>query len=163
MRFAVILILCIFTTQAVAQRITWYQHIAPIIHSNCTPCHREGEAAPFALVTYEDAAKRAAFIKKVTQSRYMPPWKPDPHYSTFVNERKLTPEQIEMISDWADHKMPKGKAVADTFTYVTGTRYKRKPDLVLYMKDTFHLAGDNTEKFMVYKIPFELPDSMNVE
>ena len=159
----IVIILLLFTYIARAQKITWYQHIAPIIHSNCTPCHREGEASPFSLVTYEDAAKRAAFIKKVTQNHYMPPWKPDLHYSSFANERKLTPSEIDMIADWADHKMPKGKPVADTFTYVTGTRYNRKPDLVLSMKDTFHLSGDNTEKFIVYKIPFELPDSMNVE
>lgn len=160
----IVAVLLLFTYTANGQKITWYQHIAPLIHSNCTPCHREGESAPFPLVTYEDAAKRAAFIKKVTQSHYMPPWKADPHYSTFANERKLSEEQIAMIADWADHKMPKGTATAkDENPYVTGTRYKRKPDLVLSMKESFHLSGDNTEKFIVYKIPFELPDSMNVE
>lgn len=156
-------IIFLFIQTAGAQKITWYQHIAPIIHSNCTPCHRPGEATPFSLISYDDVAKRAAFVKKVTQNRYMPPWKPDPHYVSFANERKLTVEQIAMIADWADHKMPKGKSVADTFSYIAGTRYNRKPDLVLYMKDTFHLQGDNTERFIVYKIPFELPDSMNVE
>jgi hypothetical protein len=147
-----------------AQRITWHQHIAPIIHSNCTPCHRDGDAAPFPLITYDDAAKRAAFIKKVTQSRYMPPWMPDPHYRSFINERRLSPGEIDMIADWADHNMPKGKSstVVDT-TLIAGTKYKRKPDLVLTMKKPFVVKGDNTERFIVYKIPFELPDSMNVE
>jgi hypothetical protein len=147
-----------------AQRITWNQHIAPIIHNNCSPCHRNGDAAPFPLITYEDAAKRAAFIKKVTQSRYMPPWKPDPHYRSFINERRLTPEQIDMIADWADHNMPKGKAIPITDTsFIAGTKYNRKPDLVLSMKKPFVVKGDNMERFVVYKIPFELPDSMNVE
>jgi hypothetical protein len=147
-----------------AQRITWNQHIAPIIHNNCSPCHRDGDAAPFSLITYDDVAKRADFVKKVTQSHYMPPWKPDPHYRSFINERRLTQEEITMIADWADHNMPKGKSSssADT-TFVTGTKYNRKPDLVLSMKKPFVVKGDNMERFIVYKIPFELPDSMNVE
>lgn len=168
-RIVVVLFLFLapFSGKTSAQKINWYQHIAPIIHTNCTPCHRAGEATPFPLTTYEDVAKRAAFVKKVTQSKYMPPWKPDRHYSTFSNERKLTEEEIAMIADWADHKMPKGQPVVDKeaeeLPFVTGTRYSRKPDLVLLMKDIYHLQGDNTEKFIVYKIPFELPDSMNVE
>ncbi|SFE14057.1 hypothetical protein SAMN05518672_104631 [Chitinophaga sp. CF118] len=163
----VLLLLSFFTffcKESTAQKITWSEHIAPVIHSNCTPCHRQGEGAPFSLVTYEDVAKRASFIKKVTQTRYMPPWMPDPHYVSFTNERKLTDEQIAMIADWADHKMPKGKSTGnDENNYVAGTRYNRKPDLVLSMKTAFHVEGDNTERFVVYKIPFELPDSTNVE
>lgn len=158
---AVVLLFISITTNA--QRITWYQHIAPLIHNNCSPCHREGDAAPFPLITYEEVAKRASFIKKVTESRYMPPWKPDTHYTAFSNERKLTDEQIAMIADWAYHNMPKGKAVEEDIPFVKGTHYSRKPDMVLTMKEPFIIKGDNMERFIVYKIPFELPDSMNVE
>lgn len=155
----------IFIQPALAQHITWSQHIAPLIHRNCTPCHREGEAAPFSLITYEDVAKRAAFVKKVTQSRFMPPWKPDPHYSSFANERRLTDDQITMIANWADHNMPKGNPVAEEkpTLLISGTQYNRKPDLVLTMKKAFQIKGNNQEQFIVYKIPFEIPDSMNVE
>lgn len=166
-RVAVIfsLFLMINLHKVLAQRITWNEHIAPIVHTNCTPCHRDGDAAPFPLISYEDVAKRAAFIKKVTQSRYMPPWKPDPHYSTFLNERKLTDEQIAMIADWADNNMPKGKTPGNKEgpALIEGTSYTRKPDLVLKMNKPFHVKGDNTERFIIYKIPFELPDSAFVE
>lgn len=166
-RVAVIIFLFLITSlhRAEAQRVTWNQHIAPLIHTNCTPCHREGDAAPFPLVTYEDVAKRAAFIKKVTQSRYMPPWKPDAHSPKFVNERRLTDEEIAMIAEWADNNMPKGKESEEkeVVALIEGTAYKRKPDLVLKMKKAFHVKGDNMERFIVYKIPFELPDSAFVE
>jgi hypothetical protein len=160
-----IFILLLFSTMANGQKITWSEHIAPIIHQNCTPCHRRGEAAPFPLNTYEEVAKRAAFIKRVTQSRYMPPWMPDPHYASFAGERKLTSEQIAEIADWADHNMPKGKEPEnkEKNLLIEGTQYSRKPDLVLSMKDEYKVIGDNTDKLVVYKIPFELPDSMNVE
>ena len=41
--------------------------------------------------------------------------------------------------------------------------YNRPPDLVLTAADSFHLAGDNGERFVIFKIPFELKDSANVE
>src|ERR1700748_3201700 len=76
-----------------AQDPTYYKDIAPIILTNCAPCHQPGEAAPFSLLTYEDVAKRASFIKKVVTSHYMPPWRPDATYSHFANERGLTAAQ----------------------------------------------------------------------
>ena len=39
-------------------RVTFSEHIAPILYDNCVTCHRPGEAAPFSLISYEDAAKR---------------------------------------------------------------------------------------------------------
>lgn len=165
---AVIILLSIFLWEmhaASAQKITWNQHIAPIIHANCTPCHKKGDAAPFELMTYDDVAKRATFIKQVTQSRYMPPWKADSHYTSFANERRLTDEEIAMIAEWADNKMPKGKEVPpqEEVHFVEGTHYSRKPDTVLQMPKAFHIQGDNKERFIVYKIPFELAADMNVE
>ena len=43
-----------------ATPVTYSQHIAPILFKNCASCHRPGEAAPFSLLTYDDAKKRAA-------------------------------------------------------------------------------------------------------
>ncbi len=34
--------------------VTFAEHIAPIVHANCTPCHRPGQAGPFDLITYGD-------------------------------------------------------------------------------------------------------------
>jgi len=148
-----------------AQQITWSEHIAPIVHKNCSPCHRKGEAAPFSLVTYEEVAKRATFIKKVTAARYMPPWKPDPHYVTYANEKILTDEEIRLLGEWAETGMTRGNGTAneDEKQIAGGMMMNRAPDLVLKMKSPYVLKGDNVERFIVYKMPFELPDSMSVE
>lgn len=157
-------LLCVMSFAARAQQITWHQHIATIIHNNCTPCHQPDEAGPFSLITYEDVAKRAAMVKKVTKSRYMPPWKADPHYVKYSNERRLSDEEIAMIGDWADHGMPLGKSEKDKKPdTVVATKVSRLPDLELTMNESFIIKGDNVERFVVYKIPFELPDSANVE
>lgn len=40
--------------------ITFSETIAPIVYANCVTCHRPGEAAPFALITYEDVRRRGS-------------------------------------------------------------------------------------------------------
>src|SRR6478752_7982278 len=89
---------------------TFNQDIAPILYENCATCHRPGEVAPFSLLTYQDAAKRASLIATVTQKRYMPPWKPEPGYGNFDHVRKLTDEQITQIEEWAQGGAPEGDA-----------------------------------------------------
>ncbi|WP_406823779.1 cytochrome c [Pedobacter sp. KACC 23697] len=156
-----------FLSSVKAQKITYYKDVAPIIQNKCQSCHRPGEAAPFSLLTYEDVAKRASFIKKVTQSGYMPPWKPDNHYRLFKNDRSLTNEEKQTILKWVDAKMPMGdageKPKVAVKTYIEGTQYSRKPDLVLKTTSAFKVLGDNRERFIVFKIPFDIGTEKNVE
>jgi hypothetical protein len=151
---------------AVAQEVTFNKDIAPIIQIKCAMCHHPGEGAPFSLLTYEDVSKRASFIKKVIHSRYMPPWRADASYMHYANERSLSDAEIELITKWIDDKTPQGKPEdlrPSPVVVSPGTMYKRKPDLVLTAKDSFRVVGDNIERFIVYKIPFELKDSASVE
>ncbi len=60
------------------ETITFNKHVAPILWKNCAKCHRPGEVGPFSLLTYRDAAKRASFIREVTEAGQMPPWKARP-------------------------------------------------------------------------------------
>ena len=91
-----------------ADKITFTETIAPIIYQNCVTCHRPGEAAPFALISYEDVKKRGALIATVTKSRYMPPWHAAHGYGEFADERRLTDAQITAIGDWVSQGMPQG-------------------------------------------------------
>ncbi len=155
----------LFTLNGEAQNLTYYKDVKPIIDARCSSCHKPGEPAPFSLLTYDDVAKRVSFIKAVVQKKYMPPWKADNKYVHFANDRSLSQKEIAIIVKWIDDKSPKG---AETTTsadkpVVAGTMYNRKPDMVLMAKDTFHVKGDNSEIFVIYKIPFELKDSQNVE
>ena len=88
--------------------LTFNRHVAPIIFEHCMACHRPGEAAPFSLLTYRDVAKRAEQIKEVCQSRFMPPWLPEPGYGEFAGARRLTDEQIATIARWVQEGAPEG-------------------------------------------------------
>src|SRR5258707_317164 len=89
-------------------KLTFTEHIAPIVFNNCASCHRPGEAAPFALMSYQDVKKRGALIAAVTRSRYMPPWHAEPGYGDFIDVHRLTGEQIASIQQWVDAGMPEG-------------------------------------------------------
>ena len=70
----------LFSATAAKRKPTFSEDIAPIVFNNCVSCHRPGEAAPFSLISYEDASRRGALIAKVTGSRYMPPWHAEPGF-----------------------------------------------------------------------------------
>jgi Flp pilus assembly protein TadD len=60
------------------------------------------------LLTYEEAAKHAKQIAKVTTQKIMPPWLADPAYGHYEGERLLTPEQIKAFADWTAAGAPEG-------------------------------------------------------
>jgi hypothetical protein len=142
----------------IKQTPTFSEDIAPIVFKNCAPCHRPGEAGPFSLLSYEDVAKKAKTIAAVTQARYMPPWPADPSYSHFLRERVLTDEQIALIKNWVAGGAPAGDlAKAPPVPQFAAGSNLGKPDLVVKMREPVHIPGDNKDRFMVVKIPYELP------
>src|SRR5690242_12544966 len=48
---------------------TFSKDVAPILQNRCMKCHRPRHVAPFPLVTYEQARKRAADIANVAEER----------------------------------------------------------------------------------------------
>jgi hypothetical protein len=135
-----------------------FSDIAPLVYKNCSPCHRPGGPSPFPLISYSDVAKRAKMIALVTETRAMPPWPADPSYSHFIEEKILTDPEIEMIKRWAELGAPIGDSsrIPAPPVFPEGSQLG-KPDLVLKMRKPFIIEGDNTDRFMVVKLPFELP------
>src|SRR5438477_10115143 len=87
---------------------TFTKDVAPILQKHCQTCHRPGEAAPFPLLTYEQARPWAATMKVVVKQKRMPPWFADPNYGHFANDRSLTDKEISTILAWANSGTPKG-------------------------------------------------------
>ena len=87
---------------------TFYRDVLPILQRHCQTCHRAGEIAPMPLVTYQQARVWAPLIQKRTRLKEMPPWFADPRYGHFSNDPSLTPQEIGMLSAWADAGAPEG-------------------------------------------------------
>src|SRR5215471_20520120 len=133
-----------------ADSVTYYAQIAPIVLKDCSPCHRPGESGPFSLLTYEDVKKRATQIVKVTSSRFMPPWLPEPGYGEFKEERRLTDAQIKLFDEWVKQGTPAGtprkSAEEEASRLATGWNMG-EPDLVLHAARPFTVRADSGETF----------------
>ena len=79
--------------------VTFTKDVAPILRKNCQGCHRPGEAAPFSLLTYEQARPWAKAMKEAVLLQKMPPWFADPHYGKFSNDRSLAQKDADTIAD----------------------------------------------------------------
>jgi mono/diheme cytochrome c family protein len=133
---------------------TFNRDIAPILYQNCSNCHRPGEVAPFALLTYQDAAKRAKQIAQITQARVMPPWKATAGYGDFLDVRRLTDQQIATIKDWAEHGAPEGDAAAKpTPPKFPDGWLAGQPDQVFQMTQAYAVPAEGADQFRCFVIP----------
>ncbi len=134
--------------------ITYCRDIAPIIYNQCAPCHHAGQAAPFTLLSYQDVKKRAEQIVDVTQSRYMPPWLPEPGYGRFANERRLSVEEKGLLKQWVLEGGAEGdpKTLPPAPTWPEGWMLG-KPDLVVTMPESFSLEAAGPDVYRNFVIP----------
>jgi mono/diheme cytochrome c family protein len=136
---------------------TYNRDIAPILINQCAMCHRPGEVAPFSLLTYEDAAKRAPLIAAVTKARIMPPWKAEPGFGVFEHERRLTAEQISLVGEWARAGAPEGdpKDKPAVPTLADGWQ-GGEPSLVLKAGNGFSVPAEGPDRFECFVLPLNL-------
>ena len=131
-----------------------------IIYEKCATCHYKKGPAPFSLTSYQDISKRKKMIYHVISSDYMPPWPADPNYSNFIDEKFLTQEEKNVIQKWVKS--------GDNFKSYKRKKnnYKiknKKPDKIVSMDSSFIIKGDNKDKFLMMKFPFEIPKDTFIE
>lgn len=138
--------------------VTFAEHVAPILHRSCAECHRPGEAAPFPLLSYGDAAPRAGLLAHVTRNRVMPPWPADPTYRRFLGQNVLTDLEIALIGKWAQTGAARGDSALapEPPEFTRGSRLG-EPDLVVRMPGRVQIPGNMTDMFAAVKLPFEVP------
>ncbi len=141
-----------------ATRPTFAKHVAPILYENCVSCHRTGEVAPFPLLTYGDAKKRAAVVAAVVAGRVMPPWKPRPGHGDFQDDCRLTGAQIETLKRWAGTGAVPGN-LADlppAPTFKTGWQLG-PPDKILRLPERFAVPAEGPDVYQHFVFPLGEP------
>ena len=144
--------------------ITFNKDIAPIIFSHCSPCHHEGQSAPFNLLTYHDVEKRRKQIADVTESGYMPPWLPEGDYGEFANDRRLTSDEKGLIRQWVQEGAREG--VAEKLPEPPrwqGGWLLGKPDLVLTMPKPYRLAAQGPDVYRNFILPVPIQTNRYVQ
>ncbi len=131
---------------------TFSRDVAPILFAHCTPCHHAGGATPFALATYEDAARRATQIARVTARRFMPPWKALPGVA-YANERRLSDGDIATLQRWAAARAPVGdRAAIPPAPSFAGGWQLGKPDAVVELP-AYPLASSGRDDYRNFVVP----------
>jgi hypothetical protein len=153
---------CLFETPPDADAsapVTYSRDIAPIIHARCLNCHREGQVAPFALADYDQTARRAGQIVRVTQDRIMPPWIPSPGHDKFVAERWLTDRELALLQTWAETGRARGgdADLPPAPKFAEGWQLGQ-PDLIVKMAEPFTVPADGPDLLQNFVIPVKIPE-----
>lgn len=134
--------------------VTFNRDIAPIVFRNCVVCHRPGESAPFSLLDYAQAKKRAGLIAALTTARFMPPWLPERDDVEFLGERGLSDEEIALIRLWVEQGAMEGDP-ADRPAPPDFTKGWQlgEPDLVVTMDTPFTVPAEGVDVFRNFVLP----------
>jgi Flp pilus assembly protein TadD len=108
-------------------------------------------------LTYADARRWAPQILNVTQSRFMPPWLPEPGYGDFADVRRLSDNDQALLKRWITGGMPQGdpkKSPAPP--QYDNTWQMGKPDLILKTAQPFTLQASGNDVFRNLILPYPL-------
>ncbi|WP_010587182.1 redoxin domain-containing protein [Schlesneria paludicola] len=135
--------------------VTYSNQVARVLQKHCVECHRPGEIAPFSLTDYQEVAGWADMMVEVTRSQQMPPWHASPEFGHFANERRMAPEELQILQDWAAAGAPEGNPadLPAPKTYTEGWQLPRQPDHVVWMSDkTFKVPDTGTVKYQYFAV-----------
>ena len=153
-----ILFFCLLSFFSFSQ-VNFSEDISSIIYNNCTECHRPNQSGPMSFTNYLEVSSLGNMIEYVTQSGYMPPWHADTDYSTFIGERGLTDDDINLISEWVSNGMPQGNPIleAPIPNFPEGSAVG-VPDAVFTMEEEYLIEGNNQDDYRVFVFETNFPE-----
>jgi hypothetical protein len=142
-------------SSAQAATPTYHKEVARVLQTHCQDCHRPGQVAPFALLDYEQARKRAGDLAHVTGERQMPPWPASTQFGgPFRDQRVLSEAEITTLRDWAAAGAPEGNPADAPAPREFSTDWALgKPDVVLTMPEPYELSETGDDEFRVFVLP----------
>ena len=133
---------------------TFSRDVAPIMFNKCASCHRPGEVAPMALLSYADARPWASAIKQRVSTGAMPPWHADPAHGTFRNDLRLSDREIDTIVRWVDGGAREGDraALPPLPKFPEGWQIGT-PDAVFEMVQEFDVPASGEIPYQYFEVP----------
>lgn len=145
------------TFKAAEASPTFHRDVAPVLHRHCAPCHRPGQAAPFPLLTFAEARKRAADLVDVTQRRVMPPWLPGGNSPEFIGARRLTTAELDTLRRWTELGAPEGDPAQAPVRPVFPEGWQLgEPDLVAAIPEPLALGAEGPDEYRCFVLPVAL-------
>lgn len=144
--------------------VSFHKDVLPILQARCQGCHRPGETAPMALLTYAQARPWAKAIRAAVLAKKMPPWFAEPGHAELAGDRRLSTREVETLTAWADAGAPEGnpkdapKPLEFTEGWSIGT-----PDLVVRMAKGFTAPASGSIPYQYILMPTGLTEDRWVE
>jgi len=137
-----------------APMVTFSKDVAPLLQKHCQTCHRPGEAAPFPLLTFQQARPWAKAMKEAVVLKKMPPWYADARYGKFTNDRSLSPREVATLAAWADNGALEGdpRDLPAKVDYVEGWSIP-KPDVVIEFPRAFEIPANGAIEYQKVIVP----------
>jgi hypothetical protein len=147
-------ILFLSAATAAAAVPTFHKDVLPVLQRQCQSCHRPGEAAPMAFLTYEQTRPWAKAIKQAVNLKKMPPWFAEPGIGKFHNDRTLSDAERATLAGWADAGAPAGNPAEapKPLNWLDGWSIG-KPDLVFEMPHAVDVPATGTVEYTYMIIP----------
>jgi len=103
--FLLLVVLLLFI-RGYSQHVDW-KDVAPIVYTNCATCHRPGEIGEnylncmgYSWMISDTLSPNFYSIPYYVTNKLMPPWKADPTYHHYLDERILTPDEINLLDSF---------------------------------------------------------------
>lgn len=144
--------------------ITYSKQVARIIQEKCQDCHHPNTAAPFALMTYEDAVNWGAMMKEVVLQRRMPPWHADTRFGDFREERRLSQDEVDTVVAWINDGTPQGNPadLPAPVSYPEGWRIG-KPDVIYELPHEVTIPAKGTVPYLYFETKLNFTEDMYVQ
>ena len=143
---------------------TFHADVEPILQRYCQECHRPGEAAPMALLTYEQTRPWARAILEAVALDRMPPWFADPRYGEWSNAKVLSRAEKSILTDWVESGAARGDPsdAPEPVLFVDGWNIG-EPDMLLELPEPFRVPAEGTIDYHYLVIPTHFEEDRWVE
>ncbi|HIM29562.1 MAG TPA: redoxin domain-containing protein [Planctomycetes bacterium] len=146
-------------------KVTYAEHVAPVIRNHCAVCHHQGTAAPFSLLTFKEVASHGAMIAEVVGQQSMPPWFASGKHGSFQNDRTLSEQDRLTIHHWVQGGMLPGNSKSTVpIKRQPESKWRiGKPDLVISMLVPHSVPAEGLVPYKYTVLPYVFLKSTWVE
>ena len=135
-------------------KVSYTEHVAPILQEKCESCHRPGQVGPFPLQSYANAKRWSAMIGETVTNSRMPPWHADPRHGNFANDRSLSAKEKATVLAWVKQGTPEGDPKKLPAPKVFTSDWNiGKPDMVLKMDKPYTVQATGVLPYKWFRVP----------
>jgi len=138
--------------------ITYHKDVAPILRNHCMMCHSDGNAGPFTLTSYDDAADWMKTGLREIKAGRMPPAQVESDL-VIRNANTLSAEELATLESWIKSGKPEedensAPPLAPLPDFSKFQEDLGPPDIILEQGEPFHLGpiGSDVYRHLVFML-----------